>query len=282
MSDPRRAEGHHRKDGGRRQDPHGQPPDPLRDPSAAVVAALRRLAQLSRGPRPAFRAALRRRLVREASAPRTRPTHAPPARRGRGAAHRAPRDRRQQRRAVVVVATLATGVVGVMSTSATARSLPGDPFFPVKQAAQEATFVATMSDRARGERQLDLAAARLADVRRLVDRDSPHSAAAVRTALREMDSLTHSATLLLTGAYHRTRDIRPLNVLDAFTRRQRAELSALLPRIPWQARAKAGDSLSLVETIHRRTVTMLAQSCRTDASCATTSQAVPGTTRPAP
>lgn len=167
----------------------------------------------------------------------------------------------------VTVTVLTMATVVVVSAVSVAGALPGDPFYRVKQAAQSTKVVLTTSDQVRGHRQLELAAARLADIRELVERDSTHVAAAIRTALHDMDARTRAGSAALTRAYGRSLDIRPLNAVDAFSRDQRTRLAALLPALPGQVRPRARESLRLVEGIGSRAVTLLARSCRTDASC---------------
>lgn len=244
---------------------------------AGIAAALRALSRVSsRRPRPPFRNVLRWRLVASAAAaPGLRPTHAPPAAgRGHGATHRAPRDHPGHRRVAVGVAAFTVATVAAVSAVSAAGALPGDPFYGVKRAAQSTALVVATSELARGRQQLDLAAARLAEISQLLERDSAHAAPAIGRALRDMDARTRAGSASLTRAYRRSLDIRPLNVLDAFARDQRVRLAALLPALPEPARSKALESLRLVEGVGDRTVRLLGRSCRTDASCARSVQAV--------
>lgn len=254
----------------------GQPPqDRELARLAGIAAALRTLSNLASGPRPRFRRVLRRRLVASAAQRRdVRPTH-PPATGRRGAGHRAGHRAAAggHRRIALGVALLIIVTIAAVANISAAGALPGDPFYGVKRAAQSTTLVLATSERTRGERQLDLAAARLREIRQLVERDSGHVEPAIATALRDMDTRTRAGSATLTDMYRHSLDIRPLNKLDAFARDQRSRLAALLPALPGETRSRARESLRLVESVGDRAVTLLARSCRTDGSCATTPRA---------
>lgn len=235
---------------------------------AGIADILRHLSRVSGArPRPHFREALRRRLVTSAAASGPRPAHRPRTG-GRGAAHRAPRHHDGHRRVTLAVGTFLVATLAAVSTVSATGALPGDPFYGVKRAAQSTILIAATSERARGHRQLDLAAARLAEVDELLERDSERAGPAIAAALRDMDARARAGDAALTGAYRRSLDIRPLNALDAFARDQRARLAAILVAVPAPARSKARESLELVARIGDRAVTLLARSCHTDASCA--------------
>lgn len=234
---------------------------------AGIAETLHRLSRVSgTRPRPPFRTALRRRLVASAAASGPRPTHRPRTG-GRGAAHRAPRHHGGHRRVTLAVGAFLVATLAAVSTVSATGALPGDPFYGVKRAAQSSTLIAATSERARGHRQLDLAAARLAEVDELLERDSERAGTPIATALRDMDARTRAGNAALTRAYRRSLDIRPLNTLDAFARDQRAGLAAILATVPSPARSRARESLQLVERVGDRAVTLLAKSCHTDASC---------------
>ncbi|MQA85076.1 MAG: hypothetical protein GEV03_10745 [Streptosporangiales bacterium] len=180
--------------------------------------------------------------------------------------------RRQQRR-LVGVGGFTLAVVTVISTVAAAKALPGDPFYGVKQAAQTASVTVMASEQVRGQRELRIAEARLADIQELLQREDAHAGPAIERALRDVDARTLAGSTALTREYRRSLDIRSLNMLDAFARDQRSRIAALLPALPWPARSRAQESLRLVEDVGDRAVTMLERSCHTDTSCRGTIQA---------
>jgi len=151
------------------------------------------------------------------------------------------------------------------------RSLPGQPFYGVKRAAEDAQLATTLGTEARGKRHLEFARTRLAEVQALAGTSSslgPMVGAHVyagaladsgRTkliadTLHAMDVETRSGANDLFASYRSSGSGEPLQALDRFTRTQYATLHALAPSLPESSRAAADASLALLAVVATDTV----------------------------
>lgn len=259
------------------------------DPALALALQLRATGDALRGavaPRPEFRAALRTRLVAVATvqaattagaAAAAEPVNARHAAVSWRAASRAPRRSRGP-----LVAAGAMGCVVAVSGVAVAgsQSLPGEPFYGVKTAAESVQLRLAGDDVDTGTQHLELAATRLREIRALtLGRDAalpigsvgggrPLALAApvlagdldgeVHDTLARMDASTREGTELLTGAFRETRATEPLRTLSRFAERQSAGLAELLPSLPAGSQERARASLALVSGVAEQAGALLA------------------------
>ncbi|MGH3322667.1 MAG: DUF5667 domain-containing protein [Streptosporangiaceae bacterium] len=258
-----------------------------RDPELArladIASGLRALPRGKQGP--AHRAAIRDRLVAEARVPAQRRESAENARpapstvRSRPPARRAgpsPLARHIQRRFVVLSGALSIIVMVVGAAVAADRSVPGDPFYELKRTAESTQLVLASSQVARGRQQLRFASARLSEIKAMTTRHERHGQAAAQNgsarlvthALADMDTETRGGAATLLGAYRGSADIAPLTLIDAFSRAQASELSAIVPRLPEVARPRGRESLALLHRIDARVTDLLESACRAGAGCA--------------
>jgi hypothetical protein len=238
--------------------------DPVVGPMVAVAEALRTVPGAG-GPRPEFRAALRQRLVAVATVQGVGTVETPMQR-----ARAAGGTWKVQRRltALAAGAAVVTGITGV--SLGASRSLPGDPFYGVKRAAEGAQLATTVGTEARGKRHLQFARTRLDEVSALAGHSAAlapayggHVFAAAAASGREkliidtladMDAETRAGANDLFAAYRDSGSIEPLRALDRFTQQQYAELHALLDTLPPTAQASARSSLALLAVIATDTV----------------------------
>jgi hypothetical protein len=166
--------------------------------------------------------------------------------------------------ALAAGAAVVTGVTGV--SLGASRSLPGDPFYGVKRAAEGAQLATTVGTEARGKRHLQFARTRLGEVSSLAGPSSApapayggHVLADAATnsgrekliidTLADMDAQTRAGANDLFAAYRDSGSIEPLRALDRFTQQQYAELRALLDTLPPAAQASARSSMALLAVI---------------------------------
>ena len=235
-----------------------------------LVALARQLQELPLGPTPEFRDALRQRLVAVASVTTAPSPVASPVDRVRDWAS----GWRVQRGLSAAAACMATVVaVGGISVAGS-RSLPGDPFYGVKQSAEGLQVRLARNDINRGKRHLQHAETRLHEIEQLVGVPSfalfepaartplalglgGSTSDRVRNALRDMDEATRSGSGLLTQAYLEDKATGPLQALTSFTIRQRVGLKNLLPAVPSDVRGQTIDSLALVDDVAQRANSLL-------------------------
>jgi hypothetical protein len=234
--------------------------DPVTGPMLAVAESLRAV-PVADGPRPEFRAALRQRLVAVATVQGVG-TVETPIQRARAAGGTWKVQRRLT--ALAAGAAVVTGVTGV--SLGASRSLPGDPFYGVKRAAEGAQLATTVGTEARGKRHLGFARTRLREVSALAGHssalapvDGGHLLAApsatsgrdrlILDTLADMDAETRAGANDLFAAYRDSGSLEPLRALDRFTQQQYRELHALLDTLPAAAQASARSSLALLAVI---------------------------------
>jgi hypothetical protein len=217
--------------------------DPEMAPLMNLASALRVAGQAPGLPMPdpAFRAALRQRLVAVAT------VQEPDV-----ALHGVPSPKRTvadityrtRRRLAALGGTfaVATSLAGV--GVAAAHSLPGDPFYGVKRATESVQLWVTQGDDAKGKRHLEFARERLAEVKALPT-DSSH----IVSTLASMDAQTTQGTDELIASYQSTHSTAPLADLLTFSRQQAADLRQLAVTLTPAARAAEAKSLQLVNSV---------------------------------
>jgi hypothetical protein len=261
--------------GGRRAEPFNElleapiarTDDPDVAPTLALATALRAL-PAAQPARPEFRDALRQRLMAVAAVQGVGEAAQTPAAKVRELSN----TWRFQRRMAVVAGSAAaiTAVTGVGIGAS--RSLPGDPFYGVKRASEDVQLAATFGDEAKGKRHLEFARTRLGEVEALAGRSSaltdfmPGAAGAlgplsaedksstIVATLGDMDEETRAGSDALVEVALSSGSTEPLRALDEFTQEQFADLKAVLPALPQDARSRARTSLALLTAVATRTV----------------------------
>lgn len=239
----------------------------------AKLAALAKALEHARpvtgvAPAPAFRNALRNRLVAEAAV--RRPWLA--ARMERWAERNAAY-RRSFRfvfaNAAAAIVLLAGGSIFAVADT----TVPGDALYSAKRLREDARLLVTRAAEPRGYLQLELARERLDEIRELVNRNVS-SSRPYTTALNDMDARTLDATRLLVQVYGKTRNRLPLDQLTQFAVAQRLGLEVLVERMPAAARPQARDSIDILTRVTER-VTGIVGGCICPAN-----PLVPGTSAP--
>lgn len=214
-------------------------------------------------PRAEFRAALRQRLVAVATVQGARAE--PVATRPDPLSWA--RTWKAQRRLAVVSGAMAA-VVGLTGVGvASSRSLPGQPFYGLKRAAEDVQLRFADNDTARGTKHLEFASTRLREVRALVAGEGQLAVGTpgrplaggralggslrerVTDTLRDFGQEATQGRDLLEGVYRRTGETAPLRILRAFSAQQEARLAALIPDLPAGTANAAQESLALVEDL---------------------------------
>lgn len=212
---------------------------------AALAAALEHARPMS-GPAPAFRDALRNRLLAETAVRK-------PWLEGVRAswAERNARMRRSFRFVFANAVAAAMLLAGGSIMAVAQESVPGDWSYFAKRLHENARLVVTRAPEPRGYLQLELARERLDEVRELVNRgetNPDHYA----TALNDMDSRTVDAMQLLIAVWRDTADRVPLDRLSKFAVAQRQGLEVLVEQLPAGARPQARDSIDILERVGDR------------------------------
>ncbi len=177
-------------------------------------------------------------------------------------------------------------VVGLSGVSvAASRSVPGDALYGMKRSAEGVQLALSRNDVNRGKRYLQHAETRLDEIAKLVHTDLVAAPSApsdgtitvafggtrsehVSEALRLMDGETRHGTRLLFDAYTNDRDDDVLVAVREFTERQRANLGAVLDRMPTAAHADAEASIALVASLNLRATQLLSVGTCGDACAA--------------
>lgn len=247
-------------------------PDASTPPASTAPDALRMLAATLNsapiGPDPAFRDALRSRLVAVATVSPLAPPVPTVAERLRewSAGWRVQRSLRTATAGLAtVVAISGIGLAG-------SRSLPGDAFYSVKRASEDVQLALARGDVARGVRHLQFARARLQEVERLSGYHPLASATGtaadaalfdssrasrIGATLRDMDKQTDAGARLLTTAYLVHHDAGALRTLNSFSSTQASRLQGVLSTLTAQEQPPAINSLSLVLNVQARATVLL-------------------------
>jgi uncharacterized protein DUF5667 len=179
-------------------------------------------------PSPDFSAALRERLVDEASS-REAATGGLPPRPDRRTVR--PQHRLRQAVAGAVAATL---IAGTGAAVASTRAVPGDALYGVKRSLESAQLSLAGSDLSRGQELLEQADHRLSEAETLVASGSssdPATRARIAQALDDMQDALKDGASTLTGAYSTSGDVKAMTVLNRFAGKQRDRLDTLLTRL---------------------------------------------------
>jgi hypothetical protein len=245
-----------------------------RDREDAVVGRLHDLApHLDGEPDPAFREAMRGRLVAMAAVRSPEPEPVSPLRRLLAA-------RASDAPPAAWRARLTAGLAGAALTVTALSTLvaladdarPGDVLYGLKRGTEQ-TQLALAGD-SRGQTLLDLASTRLGEVQYLVSGDASALPAAgapsgsatqivlaagadpqlVIDTLDTMDDQTTEGAAWLTERAMTTEDSGPLDALASWTTAQSAGLAALQSDVPGEARAALDESLDLLTEVGTRAV----------------------------
>ena len=229
--------------------------------SAPAVALAERLRETGTAlertvaPDPAFRTALRTRLIAVAT---VRPVTSPAPTRSRLPVG-------LQKGAAVAAGALASVVAVSGVAVASSQALPGDPFYGVKRATEDVQLRLAGDATAEGTRHLQFAATRLDELTAMMlGRDGEGATPdwdLVRSTLADMDVETLAGTRLLEDAWRDSGDRRALDALSGFAAEQAAGLQALLPVMAPTVRDAAQASLGLVSQVATDTEQLLTGVC---------------------
>jgi hypothetical protein len=212
---------------------------------AALADALQH-ARPATAPAPAFRNALRNRLIAETALRR------PWFEGARDAwLERNTRMRRSFRfvfaNAVAAIVLLAGGSILAVAE----HSVPGDWDYFAKRLHEDARLLVTRAPAPRADLQMSLARERLNEVRELINRGDGE-VGHYTTALDDMDARTLAPTEILVKLFRDTGDLEPLGRLTGFASAQRQGLEVLVNRLPPGARIPAQDSIDILERVSER------------------------------
>lgn len=232
-------------------------PYPTEEQVREALALARARLERASSPSEPFRGALRTRLLAVqtvSTVPASAPDRAPP-----------PARRVRPRTALLAGAlSLAVGLAG--ATVAADRSLPGEPLYGAKRAAEALRLRTADGPLETGLAHLHLAEERLREVRALAaGRDAVSlgggagplaagstalgRAGAVSEALTAMDEQTRTGSGLVLGVARDTGDATPLRVLVAWSDQQTALLREVAPELPGSARDRARSSLQVLTAV---------------------------------
>jgi hypothetical protein len=150
-----------------------------------------------------------------------------------------PRSKLSRRLAVggltVGVAAGAFGGVAAASTNA----LPGDTLYGLKRGMEDLKLDMASGDASRGKVYLDMAATRMQEARRLMDRGrggqlDDESVSEVRKALSGMHQEAAEGHRLLSAAYQKDGSLQPMELLNSFAANHRQGWSDLRGKLPSQ------------------------------------------------
>jgi hypothetical protein len=201
-------------------------------------------------PRPEFRSDLRQQLVAIATVQDVVPTRVAGRRTPQTPARAAARGRRG-------ITALAGGLAVVAAIAgvsvAASRSLPGNPFYDVKRAAESVQLFTAGGQLDKGHRHLEFAATRLGEARSLAPTSSH-----LPSTLDSMDSQTRDGASDLIAVARSTHSAAPLSELRTFTHSQYAGLQALIATSPPALRAREISSANLVAGIDQQAAALSA------------------------
>jgi uncharacterized membrane protein YgcG len=166
----------------------------------------------------------------------------------------APRSRLSRRLAVggltMGVAAGAFGGVAAASTNA----LPGDSLYGLKRGMEDLKLDMAGSDASRGGVYLDMAATRMQEARRLMDRGrggqlDSESVGEVRRALSGMHQEASEGHRLLTEAYQKDGSLQPMELLNSFAETHRQSWADLRGKLPRQLTDVSDQVSSIFDAI---------------------------------
>jgi hypothetical protein len=231
-------------------------------PDLAELARLAAaLAPAEHRPDPAFRTALRERLVAEAA---SRPV---PAARAAEAAVPAgsPAEAGSTPRWRSAVATVAVAAVvsGAGAAAASYRALPGDSLYGLKRQIESVELALAYGDLNRGRELLEQAESRLGEAERLAassDISEPGTRADLVGTLADMHAATEEGSLALTDAYRESGDAEPLRILRDFADEQQERLRDLMALLDPALRDMVRPLLADLVTLERSATVLLGAS----------------------
>lgn len=162
-----------------------------------------------------------------------------------------------RRRIMVVGAAALMTVIAIAGGSvfASRDSLPGDPLYGIKRAAEDAGGIFAGGNASRAQRDLDLAATRLDEIQEMVHESADPGL--ITSALQDFaDATSAGSRLVLSG------DDKENTYADlvSWSSKQSARLSALRSALPAEARPAADDALHLLGRVHQRATALAARS----------------------
>ena len=199
-------------------------------PDLAELARLAAaLAPAEHRPDPAFRTALRERLVAEAA---SRPVPAAHAAGSAASPAVEPATSATPRwRTAVATVAIAAVVSGAGAAAASYRALPGDSLYGLKRQIESVELALAHGDLNRGRELLEQAEARLGEAERLAassEISEPGTRADLVATLDDMREATEEGSLALTDAYRESGDAEPLRILRDFADEQQERLRDLM------------------------------------------------------
>ncbi|MBP2707302.1 hypothetical protein JOL79_26310 [Microbispora sp. RL4-1S] len=207
---------------------------------------------LGSGPTPEFRARLREELLRNHAAERTTAVEPPPAfDEVAGAPGDAPgglHRRRPRRRPLIVrlrpVLVFAGLMVLMFATGVrTYDSVPGEPLYPLKRAAESTVLSLAYDDEDRAQREMAAARLRAAETASLVAARTRDRHRLITQTLDDMESTTRAALSRVAPRAEDRGEVR------RFAREQHSLVEPLLPKLDRENRDKANKYLSYIDTM---------------------------------
>jgi hypothetical protein len=156
--------------------------------------------------------------------------------------------RRIRARGAIVIG-VAAGAMAVSGISAASENAsPGDALYGVKRSTERAQLAMAGSDITRGQLSLDFAKTRLAEAAAMSGNDAGFAG-----VLDDMDADTRKGVRLLDTSAVAHRDAKPLTTVDTFVAKQRQTLAPVLDKLSPANQERAAASLSLLDSVNRRT-----------------------------
>lgn len=147
-----------------------------------------------------------------------------------------------------IIVSLAAGTLAVSGVSAASGdAIPGDALYGVKRSTERAQLAFAGSDVSRGQLHLEFAKARLAEALALGNDKSR-----LDQVLDDLDDDMRQGSQLLTTAAIERGEAAGLQVIEQFVGQQRPQLVTLSNRLNGAAKARANDSLALIDRIDNR------------------------------
>jgi hypothetical protein len=179
--------------------------------------------------------------------------------------------RRTRTRGAIVVG-LAAGTLALSGMSAASGdAIPGDALYSVKRSTERAQLALAGSDISKGQLYLEFARTRLDEAQAVKD------PAGLSSVLDDMDGETVEGVRLLTATAVTRKDTAALDAIDGFVTGQRAAAEKLRASTGGDARARAAQSVRLLEEIDRRS-----KALRPLVKCGTPVVAAPDVLGPVP
>jgi hypothetical protein len=228
--------------------PNGEAPEEARA-LAALAEAISVRATVT--PRPEFRAELRSRLLAEAAAPPAPSWMARMRATADDALARWKYSMRLATASAMAAMTLSTGGVAAAAT----MSVPGDPFYPLKIAVEDARLARADSEVRRGTLLLDFAENRVAEAERAAAAERMEAAA---EALMSADGYARRGAGEVIDAFLHSGDFDDLSVLSAFTAELRPRLDTLRGQVVAPATGALDDLVVSLGRIDARVEALIA------------------------